>query len=181
MEKKRASDAEKDPRLVAFGRRVAAARASARLTQAQVTQMLAEQNVTVPATAVAKIETGTRPTSVLELVGLSTVLNASVGELTGEADPSEVDTQRTEFARALWQVQSARADLITAAERYRQVREVMADAGAALALNESLDPEETELVKKRLGRALVGLPQDPVKVLRTAREGGERGQHPEAP
>lgn len=116
------AEVQKDQRLIDFGVRVRRARTEAGLTQAAVREQLAVRGVPVPATAVAKIEAGDRPTSVIEVAALADVLRVSVARLI------EGDTGRPEpfvdkiFAWRLEATVKSRDALVTCAHDYRVAR-----------------------------------------------------------
>lgn len=107
-----------------FGRRVRAARDAAGLTQAQLTGRLLATGVRVPSTAVAKIETGTRPTTVVELEALAGALGVSAADLLGEGS-----YYLGPLIRAVNEAADARTELLASMRRYDQRR---SDALAAI-------------------------------------------------
>lgn len=76
-----------------LGRTVKERRRAAGLTQADLVSKLAAHGVAMHQTTVAKLEAGTRPTSVHELLGLARVLDCGVEDLLRPAQPDDSELQ----------------------------------------------------------------------------------------
>mgnify|MGYP003608491649 CR=1 FL=1 len=72
-----------------FGSRVKAIRKTRGWTQEELARRMSDAGHPMHQTTLAKIESGTRPTSVAELGALSTLLEVSIGSLFGSADQLE--------------------------------------------------------------------------------------------
>lgn len=88
-------------RLVAteLGRRVKDLRRALGLTQTDLARKLAAYGVTMHQTTVAKLEGGTRPTTVHELLGLVRVLDCEPGQLLPPMGPPAADAELQRLTR----------------------------------------------------------------------------------
>lgn len=116
-----------------FGRRVKDLRRSEGLTQAQLAERLSQWGRSYHQTTVAKLEAGTRPTSLEELIPLAAALGVSQREFFEDPSPAEraahnvrVAEQellrlRSEFGLAHTRLAQLRDELGSAAARYERL------------------------------------------------------------
>lgn len=150
---------------VEFGRRVAKARKEAGMTQAELTRRLVEFGLHMPATAIAKIETGTRPTVVPELLAIAVVLDVSPNELVGATEADRGERMYRELGRQLDALGVAHLELMAAAARYRQVNEVVSEVTGRYFKSIENDPEALERFQERLERFAAFYPADPIEAI----------------
>lgn len=128
---------------VDFGRRVKKLRKDAGLTQADLAERLSQWGRSYHQTTVAKLESGTRPTSLEELIPLSVALG--IPQQAFFQDPSPADQAEREARQAEQEVLRLRAELDEVRDQQRRLRrqleqaeQTYAEKSAAL---RQIDPE----------------------------------------
>lgn len=180
---------EQDQVQTLFGQRVRAAREAVGLTQAAVSARLETLGVKVHQTAIAKIEAGTRPTTVPELRALARTLRTSTEQLVN-GDASEwIRLGDEERIALLDQAQHAKMALLRAALEYSHSRgpalEWLDDFEDDVDALEQRGPQYAKAVARaraQVAELRAGLPEDLVQalaeVLREATDGKPRLAQP---
>lgn len=114
-----------------FGQRVRQLRKAAGLTQQQLADRLSQWGRSYHQTTVAKLEAGTRPTTLEELIPLSVALGVSQREFF--EDPSPEDMAEREIREAEQRVDDVQAELAKLREQEAALEQRLAGAKAALA------------------------------------------------
>ena len=109
-----------DPHAVAFGGRVKEARSRRDLSQVALAEMMTSAGYPMHHTTVAKLEAGTRPTSVSEVFALSAILGVRPADLLGEP-ASELPGEPAELPDFL-------AEVVLSCEAFRKI---VAEAASA--------------------------------------------------
>lgn len=130
---------------IEFGRRVKQLRRAEGLTQAQLAERLSQWGRSYHQTTVAKLEAGTRPTSLEELIPLAAALGVSQREFFEDPSPAdqaahrvrlaeqELLALRSEFGLAHTRLAQLRDELQAAAARYERLVAGLGEFDAAAA------------------------------------------------
>lgn len=133
------------------------------MTQADLTHAMELAGAKVPATAVAKIETGTRPTSVLELAAIGRVLDVDVASLV-HGDDARPTSSVAAANRARFAAGAARDGLVAAYATYWRERSLaLATFRSTIATYEQLGDFGTFVATLEAELASLGreFPEDP--------------------
>jgi transcriptional regulator with XRE-family HTH domain len=157
----------RDSRFVEFGSRIRAARDGRGLTQAALAEQLSTRGIKMHQTAIAKIEAGSRPTTVVEAQAIADVLLVSIADLLGI--PDERSTRTTAdlvFAAAYDDMRRAFAHLRRAAREYTDAHESLLAATAAYETAIADDPAYLAAHQQVHGEFMADTPEDPAEFLR---------------
>ncbi|MGJ9426848.1 helix-turn-helix domain-containing protein [Nesterenkonia halotolerans] len=128
-----------------FGRRVKRLRKDAGLTQQELADRLGQWGRSYHQTTVAKLESGTRPTTLEELIPLSVALGVSQREFFQDPSPNERAERKVREAEQ--ELLELRSQVSATRDRYRQLQDELKKAlevySLRLAALRELDPSAT--------------------------------------
>lgn len=131
-----------------FGRRVKQLRKAAGLTQTDLAERLSQWGRSYHQTTVAKLEAGTRPTTLEELIPLSVALGVPQRQFF--EDPSPTDHAERKVREAEQAVVKLRSELSSARTHYQQVQNDLQRANETYAQRlEALRELDPEVVAER--------------------------------